>query len=163
MLCLMWFIHFRCVFKNRMEEEQCSNRIMGIKVLFWYHHHFNVIRILKCCQWPLIWWHMLATLFMMASSSLRVRRSLLRGSLCSNSRVRPCCSWDTRMLSPLEPPALCLAKKLVFCIFLLKWTHSKQTFFHVKGRIKFIKWEDLFIHYQTGAYNHITNMQDIYT
>lgn len=53
-----------------------------------------------------------ATLFMMANSSLRVRRSLLRGSLCSNSRVKPCCSCDTRMLSPLEPPAFSLAKEI---------------------------------------------------
>lgn len=48
------------------------------------------------------------TLFIIASNSLSTRRSRRGESLCSNSRVRPCCSWDTKILSPVPPPSLCL-------------------------------------------------------
>lgn len=49
------------------------------------------------------------TLFIMASNSLSTSRSRRGESLCSNSSVSPCCSCDTKMLSPLPPPSLCLA------------------------------------------------------
>lgn len=45
----------------------------------------------------------------MASNSLSTSRSRRGESLCSNSSVSPCCSCDTKMLSPLPPPSLCLA------------------------------------------------------
>lgn len=48
------------------------------------------------------------TLFIIASNSLSTRRSRRGESLCSNSSVSPCWSCDTKMLSPLPPPSLCL-------------------------------------------------------
>ena len=48
------------------------------------------------------------TLFIIASNSLSTRRRRRGESLCSNSSVSPCWSCDTKMLSPLPPPSLCL-------------------------------------------------------
>lgn len=79
------------------------------------------------------------TLFIMASNSLSTSRSRRGESLCSNSSVSPCCSCDTKMLSPLPPPSLCLAHNSKQQLLNVS---AKTEMLSVKGRQQFSR--DLF-------------------
>lgn len=106
----------KTVIRERKPLRQAFNSISNLWKEHTYITNRNMCRrgcILPSC---LCFMHILScnsnkcTLFIIANSSLSTRRNRRGESLCSNSNVNPCCSCDTRMLSPAPPPSLCLIK-----------------------------------------------------